>query len=107
MVTENFFYPLLLLLLLIFLRQLQALSWTQSLAFGAVWAVLYLARDIGLYCGLAVFLVLVGFKLWEGVTLKAKIAAVVRVSAALPVLAVLLGTLDDLVLSLFWYSFLG
>ena len=101
MVTENFFYPLLLLLLLIFLRQLQALSWTQSLAFGAVWAVLYLARDIGLYCGLAVFLVLVGFKLWEGVTLKAKIAAAGRASAALPALAVLLG----LWMTLFYHSF--
>jgi hypothetical protein len=100
-VTENFFYPLLLLLLLIFLRQLQALSWAQSLAFGAVWALLYLARDIGLYCGLVVFLLLVIFKLWESDTLKAKIGTVIQVSAALPVLAVLLG----LWMTWFYHSF--
>ncbi len=90
-IADNLFYPLLLLLLLLFAMQLESLSLRRSLALGLVWAFLFFARDIGLYCGLVVFLWLLGLKIWQTPTIRQKCATAFRVSAALPVLAVCLG----------------
>ena len=99
--AENFFYPLVLLLLLLFHQQVGRPTWRQGLAFGAVWALLYFARDIGLYCGLIVFLLLIGSQIWQKTSWKNRVSALLRVSAAIPVLAIFLG----LWMGWFYYSF--
>ena len=53
--TENFFYPLLMGLFLLALKVRERPRWSWGLAFGSVWGLLFLSREIGLFSGAAVF----------------------------------------------------
>ena len=56
--TDNLFYLLLLALFVLMALMLEQVTWSRAMAFGLVWGLLFLSREIGLYCGLMVFLCL-------------------------------------------------
>ncbi len=56
--TDNLFYLWLLALLLLMTQLLDRVTWRRSLSFGLVWGLLFFSREIGLYGGAAVFVVL-------------------------------------------------
>jgi hypothetical protein len=56
--TDNLFYPLLIGLLLLMALLLEKVTISRSLGFGLVWGLLFLSREIGLYCGIVVFVCL-------------------------------------------------
>lgn len=62
--TDNLFYPEIIGLLLLFLCLLQDPTVVKGLAFGGLWSLTYLTRDIGLYCGGVLFFVLIASRLW-------------------------------------------
>ncbi len=62
--TDNLFYPLLIGLLLLMALLLEKVTLSRSLAFGLVWGLLFLSREIGLYCGIVVFLCLSAAIFW-------------------------------------------
>jgi hypothetical protein len=86
--TDNLFYPLLLGLFLLMLRLREKTTWGTGMAFGLVWGLAYLTRDIGLYCGASIFLLLMGWTLWKTRGIGPRLSALIRLS--LPALAVLL-----------------
>jgi len=56
--TDNLFYLWLMALLLLMTQLLDRVTWRRSLTFGLVWSLLFFSREIGLYGGGAVFLVI-------------------------------------------------
>lgn len=62
--TDNLFYLLLLSLLWLMSLLWERVSWPRALAFGLAWGLLFLCREVGLYCGGVVFLVLLTALLW-------------------------------------------
>ncbi len=56
--TDNLFYLWLMALLLVMTLLLESVTWPRALVFGLIWALLFFSREIGLYGGGAVFLVL-------------------------------------------------
>ena len=62
--TDNLFYLLLIGLLLLMALLLEKVTFRRSLAFGLVWGLLFLSREIGLYCGIVVFLCLSAAIFW-------------------------------------------
>ena len=77
---RQFVYPSSLSLFLLALLLEGKATWSRGLAFGLLWALAYLARDIGLYCGAAVFLILLAVKLWKTRGLAPKTSALVRLA---------------------------
>lgn len=61
--TDNLFYFWLLALLLLMTQLLEKVTWRRSLAFGLAWGMLFSSREIGLYAGAAIFLILL-MALW-------------------------------------------
>ena len=57
--TDNLFYPEIIGLLLLFFYLSENPTILTGLAFGALWALTYLTRDVGLYCGGILFVVLI------------------------------------------------
>ena len=89
--TDNLFYLLLLSLLLLMTLLMEQFTWTRAMAFGLVWGLLFLSREIGLYCGAVVFFCLVAAIFWSRKPAGTAILELVRVNAAsLLVLALLL-----------------
>lgn len=56
--TDNLFYFWLMALLLLMTQLWDRVTWRRSFAFGLVWSLLFFSREIGLYSGAAVFVVL-------------------------------------------------
>jgi hypothetical protein len=68
--TDNLFYLLLLGLLLLMTLLMEQVSWFRAMAFGLVWGLLFLSREIGLYCGALIFLFLTAAIFWKQKKLK-------------------------------------
>ncbi|MGQ9921559.1 MAG: glycosyltransferase family 39 protein [Desulfobacca sp.] len=56
--TDNLFYLWLMALLLLMTQLLEEVTWRRSLTFGLVWSLLFFSREIGLYGGAIIFMVL-------------------------------------------------
>ena len=63
--TDNLFYPLLIGLLLVMALLLEKITWIRAMAFGLVWGLLFLSREIGLYCGVVIFFFLSAAIFWS------------------------------------------
>jgi hypothetical protein len=63
--TDNLFYLLLIGLLLLMALLLEQITWPRAMAFGLVWGLLFLSREIGLYCGALVFFCLLAAVYWQ------------------------------------------
>ena len=56
--TDSLYYLLLFALFVLMALILDQVTWGRAMAFGLAWGLLFLSREIGLYCGLMVFLCL-------------------------------------------------
>jgi hypothetical protein len=89
--TDNLFYLLLLSLLLLMTLLMEQVSWFRAMAFGLVWGLLFLSREIGLYCGALIFFVLTAAIFWKQKKLKQVRGELWRFNtASLSVLALIL-----------------
>ena len=89
--TDNLFYFWLIGLLWLMTLLMEQVTWIRAMAFGLVWAFLFLSREIGLYCGAWVFMVLVVALFWQQKTLKPVRGELLRFNiASLSVLALML-----------------
>jgi hypothetical protein len=89
--TDNLFYLLLLGLLVLMTLLMERVTWIRAMAFGLVWGLLFLCREIGLYCGASVFFVLLAAIFWKQKQHQQVRGEAWRLSAAsLPVLALIL-----------------
>ncbi len=96
--TENFFYPLLMGLFLIALKVRERPRWSWGLAFGIVWGLLFLSREIGLFSGAAVFGLLLLSLLRRFRPRREGLQACLRlIAAALPATMLIVG------LWVFWF----
>ena len=86
-VTENLFFPLVMGLLILFVRLFQKPDWPTGLIFGLFWGLAYLTRDNGLFFGLVFFSFLILAELVRPAALKEKILRTLRLAA--PVLGIL------------------
>jgi len=86
--TDNLFYPILFGLLLLMVSLLKNPTWETGLAFGGLWALLYLTRDNGLYCGGVIFGVLVITRLWKVGGIKTSIKQFLKLSGSVSVILV-------------------
>ncbi len=85
--TENLFYPLLLGLFLLFLFLFEKPNWIYGLGFGTLWGLAYLTREVGIYCGCIIFIVLLTAKIKSINAIKENIINIIKVS--IPILSVL------------------
>jgi hypothetical protein len=78
-------------LLLLMTLILDRLTWTRALAFGLVWSLLFLSREIGFYCGAVGFFFLLGALFWTSKPTGTALRELVQVtSGSLAVLALIL-----------------
>ncbi len=89
--TDNLFYLMLMGLLLLMALLMEQVTWTRAMAFGLVWGLLFLSREIGLYCGAVVFLCFLAAIFWRRKRAGSAGQDLLRFNAAsLPVLAFIL-----------------
>jgi hypothetical protein len=88
--TDNLFYLWLIGLWLLMALLMERVTWPRALAFGLVWGLLFLSREIGLYCGAVVFIFVSAAILWRQKTGTAGQAWLRFNAASLTVLTMIL-----------------
>ncbi len=89
--TDNLFYLMLMGLLLLMALIQEQVTWIRAMAFGLVWGLLFLSREIGLYCGAVIFFCLLAAIFWRQKRIGSTRQELLRFNiASLPVLALIL-----------------
>jgi|GEM_PF-4824300 len=81
--TDNLFFAIMIGLQIVMVQLLQKPSWPAGMLYGGLWALLYLTRDNGLYCG-GVMLGVIIIAYWRQIAgMKDKLKQIIRVTVAI------------------------